>query len=402
MVTRAKDKIEGKRYIYNIRGRLEMTRRERLMNTLNGKPVDRPAVCFYEINGLDQDPDNKSPFTIYADPAWKQLIELTREMSDRIPRRGLSTLITQSPDCPLQALIRKEVVMEGGSEKTLLSLQCRDRILTAVTRRDPDVDTVWHLEHLLKNIDDLKAYLELPFPKFEETVNVAPVLNAEKAIGDSGIVMVDMGDPLCRAAELFNMEDYLVIAMTEKELFHRLLERFAVILQPQVDRVAAALPGRLWRVVGSEYASAPYLPPALYREFLTEYDKPIIRAIHKHGGFARIHSHGNLKGILGHLAETGIMGLDPVEPPPQGDVELREVREKYGKEWVLFGNLEASDLETLPTPRFEEKIKRALDEGTRGQGRGFVLMPSACPYGRKLSSLTMANYEAMIKSVEWL
>ncbi len=41
-----------------------MTRRERLMATLRGDPVDRPAVSFYEINGLDENPDNPDPFNI--------------------------------------------------------------------------------------------------------------------------------------------------------------------------------------------------------------------------------------------------------------------------------------------------------------------------------------------------
>lgn len=377
-----------------------MTRRERLINTLMGKPVDRPAVCFYEINGLDQDTSDKSPFNIYSDPSWKPLLDLTREKTDRIPRRGWTSLVPRSPDCPLSALTREESVMENGSKVTRTAIQCRDRVLKTVCRRDPDVDTNWTLEHLLKDTDDLKSYLELPLPAYAGQVSPGPVLEAEKAIGDSGIVLIDLGDPLCAAASLFNMGDYLVIAMTEKELFRRLLDRFAQILYPQVEKIAKALSGRLWRVVGSEYASAPYLPPALYREYLTEYDKPIIRSIHKYGGFARIHSHGNLKNILDHLVDTGCMGIDPIEPPPQGDVELSYVREKYGEQLVLFGNIEVSDIETLPAERFAEKVRAALKEGTAGKGRGFVLMPSACPYGRKLSALSLKNYEKMVELTE--
>jgi hypothetical protein len=67
---------------------------------------------------------------------------------------------------------------------------------------------------------------------------------------------------------------------------------------------------------------------------------------------------------------------------------------------VLFGNLEASDIENMPTEQFERKVKRALAEGSSGDGRGFVLMPSACPYGRKLSSLALTNYEKIIQIVE--
>ena len=79
---------------------------------------------------------------------------------------------------------------------------------------------------------------------------------------------------------------------------------------------------------------------------------------------------------------------------------MRFVRERYGRDWVLFGNLEISDIENLPVDQFVEKVKQALDEGTSGSGRGLVLMPSACPYGRTLSPLTVKNYETMIEIAE--
>ena len=64
-----------------------MNRRARLMATLRGEPVDRPAVSFYEINGLDQRPDDPNPFNIYSHPSWAPLIELARTRTDRIVMR---------------------------------------------------------------------------------------------------------------------------------------------------------------------------------------------------------------------------------------------------------------------------------------------------------------------------
>ena len=45
-----------------------MNRRER--QTLEGRPVDRPPVCFYELNGLDERPEDDDPFNIYTHPSW--------------------------------------------------------------------------------------------------------------------------------------------------------------------------------------------------------------------------------------------------------------------------------------------------------------------------------------------
>jgi hypothetical protein len=128
----------------------------------------------------------------------------------------------------------------------------------------------------------------------------------------------------------------------------------------------------------------------------------MVAAIQEFGGYVRLHCHGRLKNILTHIDSMKVDALDPIEPPPQGDVELLDVRERYGDRLVLFGNLEASDLENLDTSKFREKIVRALEEGTRGEGRGFVLMPSASPYGRNITARTLANYEAMVDlAVNW-
>lgn len=375
-----------------------MTRRERLMATLQGESVDRPPVSFYELNGLDENPNDDDPFNIYSHPTWQPLIELTREKTDRIVMRGVA-YASVTPD-PIETLSQTEIHIHNGSRYTIHHISVGHRVLTSRTRRDPDVNTIWTEEHLLKDVDDLSAFLDLPEPNEDSTVDTKPVIAAESALGDTGIVMIDTPDPLCLAASLFDMAEYTVIAMTEEALFHRLLERFAATLWAKTETVAKALPGRLWRIYGPEYASSPYLPPRLFREYVCRYVQPMIDSIHKYGGYARIHSHGKLKAILDDIAAMGADGLDPIEPPPQGDVELRYVRERYGKEMVLFGNLEVSDIENLPTDQFSEKIKRAIAEGTAGSGRGFVLMPSACPYGRILSPLALNNYQTMIEIVE--
>ncbi len=375
-----------------------MTRRERLMATIRGEPVDRPPVSFYELNGLDENPEDPDPFNIFSGPLWKPLLDLARERTDRIVMREL-IFGDVLPD-PVEGLAEKKTFIKGDSEFTVNTIRAGGRTLTSRTRRDPDINTVWTEEHLIKDLRDLKAFLDIPPFPMASGVDKKPVFEAEEILGDSGIVMLDTADPLCLAAMMFDMADYTVIAMTEQVLFRKLLDRFAETLLPRVEEVARELPGRLWRIYGPEYASPPYLPPYLFEEYVCEYIKPMIDSIHRYGGYARVHSHGNLKDILDMIVSTGAIGLDPIEPPPQGDVELAYVRKNYGKQLVLFGNLEIADIENLPPDRFEMKVKRALEEGMMGKGRGFVLMPSSCPSGRHFSPYTLPNYEKMVDLTE--
>jgi len=388
-----------------------MNRRQRLMATLNGEAVDRPAVSFYELNGLDEDYNDPDEFNIYTDPSWRELIELTRDHTDRIVMRMVPFLDGQTaaaserqfvgvPSDPLASISHEETTLdENGSRIVTRTIKAGSRTLTSRTRHDKDVNTIWTLEHLLKDADDMKALLELDFPAASGEPDVSVVLDAEQALGDAGIVMIDTADPLCLAAALFDMATYTMIAVLEPEMFHELLSRFAAILHPETEAIAKALPGRLWRIFGPEYASPPYQSPVNFRDLVVKYDQPMVDSIQAHGGFVRIHSHGNLKGIIDDIASMGVDGLDPIEPPNQGDIELIEVREKYGEQMVLFGNLEATDIENLPTDQFAQKIKTAIEQGTAGVGRGFVLMPSACPYGRKLPPLALENYKKMVEMV---
>ena len=372
-----------------------MTRKERLLATLRGLPVDRPPVCFYEINGYDEHPDDQDPFNIFSHPSWQPLIDLAREKTDRIVMRGVA-FKEIAPD-PIGHIATDQTTIKNGSRCIRRTVHAGRRILTMETRQDPDINTIWTTEPLLKDLDDLDAFLELPVFGAGETVNATEFLKVETDIGDTGLVMIDTPDPLCLAALLFDMSNYTMVALTEQERFHRLLERFSEVLLAKTEEVAKLLPGRLWRIYGPEFASPPYLPPYLFREYVSRYVGPMIDLIHQSGGFARVHCHGNIRDILDDIVVMGADAIDPIEPPPQGDVTLKFVRERYGDRLVLFGNLECADIENLPTSEFEKKVRQALDEGTAGSGRGFVLMPSASPYGRVLGERAMRNYEAMVR-----
>ena len=139
-----------------------MNRRERLISTLKKLPVDRPPVCFYELNGLDENPKDLDPFNIYSDPSWKSLIELTHERTDRIVMRKL-----MPSNHPLHLPADFTKISESYDRQnnliTKYTLPTPDTTLTMQTQKSKDLNTIWTTEHLLKDINDLKAYLQTPF-----------------------------------------------------------------------------------------------------------------------------------------------------------------------------------------------------------------------------------------------
>jgi len=388
---------------------MKMTARQRLMAALRGEPVDRPAVSLYEIGGLVMDPDDPDPFNIYNDPSWRPLLDLAERRTDLIRMRSPVRKLSYQPwgenrsDAGIRGdFFKTETFEENGGRTTRTTLTVAGRTMTSTTRRQPDLDTVWTTEHLLKSKEDTQAYLQLPDEVFAETIDAAPLLEEETKLGERGIVMVDTEDPICAAAVLFSMEDFTILALTEQKLFHQLLEKLARHIEARTEQVSRQLPGRLWRIYGPEFATEPYLPPRLFDEYVVKYTGPMVRMIKDNGGFARIHVHGRIRNILRSIIRMGADAIDPIEPPPQGDVELAYVRSEYGKDLALFGNLEIADIENAEPNEFEKMVGQVLTDGTSGQGRGFVLMPTASPIGRKISARTMKNYQTIVRTVESL
>ena len=371
-----------------------MTRKERLWRTLRGEAVDRPAVNFYEIGGFLVQPEDSDPYNIYHSPDWQPLLRLAEESTDLIRMIKPRTAFRHADLRARHVAVRtweegrsrfKETAIRGGG----------GRVLREVTRRDADVDTVWTLEHFLKDEADAAAWLELPDELFACDCDVSLHLQEEVRLGERGIVMVDFPDPLSRVAKLMAMDVFTVTAFTEPELTHRLLARAAQLAHAEAESVARQFPGHLWRLTGAEYATEPYLSPQHFRDYWLAYARPLIELIHASGGLARVHAHGRIRSVLGAMVEAGADAIDPIEPPHQGDMELNEVRDKYGDRLVLFGNLEIADIEGLPPEAFREKVTCALAQGVGG--KGFVLMPSASPYGRTISASTLRNYENMVE-----
>jgi hypothetical protein len=374
------------------------------MATLCGKPVDRPAVNFYEVGGFQVDPSDPDELNVCNDPSWQPLLRLAEEQTDLIRMRSpvksrSHEVISDKSDSKTRRdeFFKTTEYMEKGCRFISTTLKIGGRNMTALTRHTPEVDTIWTVEHLLKNPEDLKAYLELPDEIFTEDVDITSLVEEELELGDRGIIMVDTEDPICAAASLFSMEDFTVIALTEHKLFHRLLEKLSKHIQARTEKTAKEFPGHLWRIYGPEYATEPYLPPELFKEYVVRYTGPMVEAIAEHGGFARIHCHGRIKAVLDYIVEMGAAAIDPIEPPPHGDVELAYVRRRYGRELVLFGNLEMADIENTEPGDFEKLVEKALIDGTSGEGKGFVLMPSSAPTGRKITPKMMANYETMVR-----
>ncbi len=340
-------------------------------------------ISTYELVGWNKNAwENK-------EPSYARLMQAIRERTDCIYM--LEPEWKSLPVPGMEIATRRE----GKSLFTRTTYRTSKGDLTCLHRQDDDLHTRWTLEHILKYVEDIDRYLAIPYEPPE--LDMSHFLAERKALANNGLMMISVDDPICVVAELFEMGEFLVYAVSNEKRITYLLD---VIHERQMDRLRRILQydvsDVIFRICGPEYATPPYLSPEHFRKYVTRYLEEICGAIKDAGGFARVHSHGRIARILDQIVAAGAQGLDPIEPPPDGDIELGEVKKLYGERLCLFGNIELKELEHSSRERIEGLVRKALDEAK--EGGGFVLMPTAAPINVPLSKKTEENYLQYIEN----
>ncbi len=360
-----------------------MTSRERLLKTLNGKKVDRVPISLYEFDGFYD-------MWIRDYPEYVKILEYAEGKTDKMYFWGPS-------GCDKPSLFYGEI--EDGNINTTKweegkSVHTRTAIKTPLgeifshARQDEGIQTSWAIENLCKDEEDAKKLLSLPYIPWHPPLD--SFFELDRGLGDSGIILVDIPDALCMTVDIFGFTRFLMMYMDNRKLIFKLMnffqERIYNYLQYILERGAVTL----YRIVGPEYATPPYLPPKEFDNLVTPYDKELVDLLHRYGALARLHSHGKIKQALKSFIEMGIDATDPVEPPPDGDIELDEAREILGNKITLIGNIEERLLEIGTKEDIGNAVRKAIKDGTKAEG-GFMLCPTAMPLTTPLDKKIQEN-----------
>jgi uroporphyrinogen-III decarboxylase len=188
--------------------------------------------------------------------------------------------------------------------------------------------------------------------------------------------------------------DFTVWAMTETEHFARTV---AILGERVLDNLRRMLDARVvdvYRICGPEYATPPFLPPVFFERFVVPYVSEMVRLIHERGSMARLHCHGKIGRVLDLILATGADGLDPCEPPPDGDIPLAATKARVAGRMCVLGNLELKLLEHGAGAEVERTVRTCMQSAK--EGGGYVIMPTAAPINVPLSPRTAANYRRFI------
>ncbi len=128
--------------------------------------------------------------------------------------------------------------------------------------------------------------------------------------------------------------------------------------------------------ISSPFAGAGFISPRCYEEFVLPFEREVIRTIRACGVRAYIHTCGAIGDRLTMMVSSGADGIECLDPPPLGNVELTEALAVTGGRCFMKGNVDSVNVLLRGTP---EEITR--DIRTRlgaAAGRGGFILSTAC------------------------
>jgi len=247
-------------------------------------------------------------------------------------------------------------------------------------------------EHWVESVEEAECVLSIPYvpsrPPLDEFIQTRERLRG-RSTGQ-----VTVGDPI---SSLSVVEPQLrsLWTRTERDLLVEMLDVAFERIMDQLDYLLENDVGPVYYINGSEYAMHPLMSPRDFDEFVVRYEREMVSRIHERGKLAHIHCHGRLDRYLERFVEVGTDGLNPIEPPPLGDVVLGDAKRRVGERMCLIGNIQYEDLASASLEQVETMVRDTIAQGA--PGGGFILALCAAPYEVPLPEKTARNMIAMLR-----
>ncbi|MEW5900956.1 MAG: uroporphyrinogen decarboxylase family protein, partial [Acidobacteriota bacterium] len=193
-------------------------------------------------------------------------------------------------------------------------------------------------------------------------------------VGAGFSVHAEVTSPFDYYLRQFGYTQALIGLLEEPQKAKEVLQRFT----DGLTKLAAGLAGR--RVdavkVSSPYAGAGFISPRFYREFVLPFEAQIARAVRSSGVPAYVHTCGAIHDRLEMMAEAGFSGIECLDPPPLGNVELAEAKRRVGDRVFIKGNVDPVNV--LLQGGAEKIRKDAEARLAAGKPGGGYILSTAC------------------------
>jgi uroporphyrinogen-III decarboxylase len=148
----------------------------------------------------------------------------------------------------------------------------------------------------------------------------------------------EVTSPLDYVLDLFGFEAAMVGCLEDPGRAKAVLDRFTDGLVLLAEGLAATGVDAI--KISSPFAGAGFLSKTFYADFVLPFESRIARAIEGRGVRAYVHTCGDIHDRLELMAGSGVSGIECLDPPPLGRVELEDAKSRVGGRIFIKGNVD--------------------------------------------------------------
>ena len=194
------------------------------------------------------------------------------------------------------------------------------------------------------------------------------------SIGDSYSVHGEITSPFDYFLDLFGYQEGLLGLLSEPDKCKGILARFtALVKRLAVDMCDEGVDAIK---VSSPFAGAGFISREAYSEFVLPYESEVAQAVRAKEVHIYTHTCGAVSDRLELMFDAGVSGIECLDPPPLGDVELKDAKRRTGGRGFIKGNIDS--VNTLlygDAAKILTDARQRLEVGK--EGGGFILS-TAC------------------------
>jgi hypothetical protein len=367
-----------------------MNPKQRLMAALKHQPVDRMPVMTYNFHPFNGQWQRDSDKSWSGSPAYQPMMDVVWENEV-----GMLCKVSGSRTSAQQGRIRREQFQEDASTVTVTYLETPEGLLRSRHKKPPN-QPGYDIERLIKDDGDIAKYLSMS--NEPASIDLSPAKATYEALGNRGLCYLHYDDPMYAVARLFHFEDFCMRCTTQRSVIVEMIEREFERTQAELVQILEQTKGYdfLFYTAGPEVATPPMLSPDTFSELVTPYERHLVNMIHEAGHLCAIHCHGRVNLVLDEFLSIGSDALEPLEPPPQGDISLQEALARVDGRMCLMGYIQDQDLYTAHPGEMRDKV-RAIRDMVDGR-TGYIMTSSATPYMHPPPSQFVRNYVEYVRA----
>ncbi|MCX6133860.1 MAG: hypothetical protein NTU47_08610 [Ignavibacteriales bacterium] len=198
--------------------------------------------------------------------------------------------------------------------------------------------------------------------------------NVRAQAGPEYSIHGEITSPFDYFLDLFGHQDGLLGLLNEPEKakeilahFTRLIKKLALeMCREDIDAIK----------VSSPFAGAGFISPNFYKEFVLPYEGEIARAVREKGVHIYTHTCGAVSDRLELIFDAGVSGIECLDPPPLGNVELEDAIKRTKGRGFIKGNVDS--VNTLLNGSSDEILNDARKRIAVGKENGGFILSTAC------------------------